>query len=207
MPLTNAAKHRALNHLVGNAVTGSPITHASAHSGYPSTSGANEITGGSPLYARKALTFEAVAGTETAGSIDVTSSPVFDIPASTNVAWIGFWTAVSGGTFMAWAPNGGGAYMPFNVDDASTDLLDSKAHGFSNTNTVVVWGASLPAGISEGIVYFVVSAATDSLKLALTSGGSAIDLTTLGSGHIQSITVAAYAGQGQHTLTDADIAL
>lgn len=98
MGLRDAAKHRMLNHLVGNAATGAAITHASLHTGFPATSG-NEIAGGSPAYARKALVFEAVAGTELAGSLDMTNAPVFDVPAGT-VASVGFWTASSAGTLM-----------------------------------------------------------------------------------------------------------
>lgn len=99
MGYKDAAKHRMLNHLAGNAATGAAITHASLHTAFPATS-ANEVTGGSPAYARKPVTFEAVAGTETAGSLDVTSAPIFDVPATT-VSAVGFWTAVTGGTLMA----------------------------------------------------------------------------------------------------------
>lgn len=100
MPFKNDGKHRMLNHLAGNAATGAPITHASLHTGFPAT-GANEVTGGTPAYARKAITFEAAAGTELAGSIDVTAAPVFDVPAGTTVAAVGYWTALTAGTIMA----------------------------------------------------------------------------------------------------------
>lgn len=95
MGFKDAAKHRMLNHLVGNSATSGPITHASLHTGYPATA-ANELTGGSPAYARKAISFEAVAGTELAGSVDATNQPVFDVPAGTTVSAAGFCTAISG---------------------------------------------------------------------------------------------------------------
>lgn len=208
MPLTDTCKNRALNQIAGNSATSAAITHGSLHNGYPSTTGANEISGGSPAYGRKALTFEAVAGTETPGSLDITNAPVFDIPAGTNVAWVGFWTAVTAGTFMGWAPAGGAAYIPFFVDDIATDVFDAKAHGFSNGNNVVVWGgANLPTGVSEGTTYFVVSASTDTLQLSLTSGGAAVNITVIGSGFLQKQLIEAFASQGTYTLTDADIAL
>lgn len=96
MGLKTTAWHRALNHLAGNAATSGPWTHASLHTGFPATA-ANEITGGSPAYARKAITFEAVAGTETPSSLDITNAPVFDIPPSTTVAAVGLCTASTGG--------------------------------------------------------------------------------------------------------------
>lgn len=98
MGLRLAAGHRMLNHLAGNSATGAPITHVSAHTAFPATA-LNEVSGGS--YARQAVTFEAVAGTETPGSLDVTNAPVIDIPAGTTVAALGFWTAVTAGTLMA----------------------------------------------------------------------------------------------------------
>lgn len=98
MPYRDAAKHRMLNHLVGNSATGGPITQASLHTAFPPTDG-NEIAGGSPAYARKALTFEAVAGTETAGSVDVTNQPTFDVPGGTTVGAVAFRAA--DGTIMA----------------------------------------------------------------------------------------------------------
>jgi hypothetical protein len=63
-------------------------TRAALHSGDPggANSATNELTGGSPAYARKAITWGAAA----AGSMDETSSPTFDVPAST-VAWVSFW--------------------------------------------------------------------------------------------------------------------
>lgn len=100
MGLKDAARHRALNHLAGNSATAGPITHASLHSAFPATGG-NELGGGSPAYARQALTFEAVAGTELAGSLDITNTPTFDVPAGATVAAVGFWTALTAGTIMA----------------------------------------------------------------------------------------------------------
>ena len=70
------------------------VAYASLHTGDPSTTGANESTGGSPAYARKAVTFDAAAASARALNADVT----FDVPAST-ITYVGYWTAVTGGTF------------------------------------------------------------------------------------------------------------
>ena len=70
------------------------ITHASLHSDDPSTTGANEITGGSPAYARKAVTINAAAASSRALNADVT----FDVPAVT-VKYVGYWSAITAGTF------------------------------------------------------------------------------------------------------------
>jgi hypothetical protein len=74
------------------------------------------------------------------------------------------------------------------VAAASTDVVTSYSHGFNDTDQVVVYGVvgatSLPTGISHGGVYFVRDSTTHTFKLALTSGGAAIDLTTDGGGYI-----------------------
>src|SRR5687767_1608272 len=78
-----------LDHLAGLAV------YASLHTADPSTTGANEVTGGSPAYARKAITWNAASG----GALDNNANPVFDVPAATTVTHAGLWSAVSAGTF------------------------------------------------------------------------------------------------------------
>jgi hypothetical protein len=88
MPLTTATKE-----LVAGYVTGLG-DYISLHTGDPSTTGANEATGGSPAYARKQTTWSA-------GSSDgiYTGTEVsIDVPAGT-YTYAGVWSAVSGGTF------------------------------------------------------------------------------------------------------------
>lgn len=87
--LTNNAKNVMLDAL------GTAATYGSLHNGDPSTTGANEISGGSPAYARKALSWAAASG----GSKALQATfPVFDVPATT-VAYVGMFSAVSGGTY------------------------------------------------------------------------------------------------------------
>ena len=55
-----------------------------------------EITGGTPAYARKAIAFSAAV----VGSMDDTTAPTFDVPAST-VDYCGFYSALTVGTLLA----------------------------------------------------------------------------------------------------------
>lgn len=203
MPYLTAATRDLMLDAVDETATGG-ITHGSLHTAF-STTGANEVTGGSPAYARKSVTLAASSG----GVKSLSNAPVFDVPASATVRWIGYWTAVTAGTFRGMVPNGGGALKPFSVDDATTDVLDSPAHGFTNTQMVVVWAGAgaLPAGVAEGTVYHVRDVTTDSLKLAATAGGAAIDLTTIGTGLVQRIIEEAMGAQGTITLNTASIEL
>lgn len=87
--LSPNGKNAMLDALAGLAV------FASLHTGDPGTTGANEVSGGSPAYARKAITWNAAA----AGALDNNANPVFDVPGSTTVSYVGLWSAASGGTF------------------------------------------------------------------------------------------------------------
>lgn len=96
MPYSTAAKNLMLNALRGTNPT-TPITHVSAHTADPGDTGVNEVTGGSPAYARKAIAFNAPS----AGSMDDSTNGIsLDIPPSTTVSYIGFWSAITAGTFL-----------------------------------------------------------------------------------------------------------
>lgn len=76
-----------------------------------------------------------------------------------------------------------GYAVPFTAT-AATDVLAATAHDLADTDVVQVYntGGALPAGLSANTNYYVISSTTDSLKLSLTSGGAAIDITDTGTG-------------------------
>jgi len=76
-------------------------TYVSLHTADPGASGTGEVTGGSPAYARKAITWAAASSGSVASN---GTDPVFDVPASTTVTHFGFWSASTAGTYY-----GGGA--------------------------------------------------------------------------------------------------
>lgn len=81
-------------------------SYASIHTASPSTTGANEATGGSPAYARKVPTFNAAGAVGPLGAGSQPATPgvawsdemTFDAPAGT-YSHFGGWSAVSAGTF------------------------------------------------------------------------------------------------------------
>lgn len=205
MRFSDTAVQRMLNALDESGGAGVGATHGSLHTAYSST-GANEVTGGSPAYTREAATWAAASSRSKATS----ASMVFDVPAGTTVRWVGFWDAVTTGNFLGMVPNGGGTPESFVVPDISNDTFEAPGHGFSNTNTVVVWtvpGVALPTGVSEGTVYYVTGATTDDFTLSLTSGGATINITAVGSGFVQRIVEEAFGAQGTHTVTTATMSL
>jgi hypothetical protein len=202
---SNTAKNLMLDALDEGIATGAKF--GSLHTAYSST-GTNEVTGGSPAYARKGATWAAAAS----GAKATSASMVFDVPAGTTVRWVGFWDAVTVGNFLGMTPNGGGTPQDFvaNAADVTSNTLDCVAHGYSNGDQVVVWavpGDPLPTGLAEGTVYFVVGATTDTVQLSTTSGGSAIDITAIGAGLLQKIVPEVFGAQGTHTVTTATMTL
>lgn len=89
MGLTVAAKNLMLNAL------GAAVGYVSLHTGDPGSTGANEVVGGSPAYARKAVTWNSASGAD----LDNNANPTFDIPAGTTITHYGLQSASSGGTF------------------------------------------------------------------------------------------------------------
>ena len=82
---------------------------------------------------------------------------------------------------------GGGASrydgQTFTTDFATDDKLDISGHGFANGDRITVSSATtLPAGLSLGVLYYVVNKTADDFELSLTSGGAAVDITDNGTG-------------------------
>ncbi|MBX3267106.1 MAG: hypothetical protein KF831_10400 [Acidobacteria bacterium] len=66
--------------------------------------------------------------------------------------------------------------------NSATDVITCTAHGYSNGDMIIHLGGDLPAPIVAGQIYYVRDVTTDTYKIAETSGGAAINLTTNGSG-------------------------
>jgi hypothetical protein len=179
---------------------GQAITLASLHTAFPGSTGANEVTGGAPAYAQKAVTINAASG----GSRVLNAAVTFDVPACT-VKWVGFW---NGATFVGCAPNGGATPKNF-MAIPSTDTVYSASHGWSDTQKIVFFNGTPPGGLTEGTTYFVRDSATDTFKVAATAGGAAIDLTSASSFGciVCAITEDVYAVQGTHQLASATVAI
>lgn len=179
------------------------ITHASLHTAY-SASGANELTGGSPAYARKSITFAAAAS----GSKAASNTPQFDVAAATTVRFVGMWDAASNGNFKGMIALGGSEKEIISID-LTGDAITVPAHGLANNDKVVFYGGTPPAPLAEGTVYYVVGAATDTIQVAATQGGAAINLTALPDGQcvVSKIFEETFANQGTLTLNATTLSL
>lgn len=73
---------------------GTNATHGALYTTAPGAAAGTEPTGGTPAYARKALTW----GAPSNGTITVTVT--FDVPAGTTVVGTGLHTALTAGTYL-----------------------------------------------------------------------------------------------------------
>lgn len=178
------------------------VTHLSLHTAYSST-GTNEVSGGSPAYARKAASFSAAA----AESKALASAVTFDVPAGTTCKYVGKWTAVSGGTFLGMSALAG-SELEFYCDLVN-NKVQSAAHGLANGDRVVFYGGTPPGGLSEATEYYVVNKTTNDFEVSLTSGGAAIDLTSQAKGKcvVSKIVSETFGSQGSLQISSLTVSL
>ena len=110
MPYSVAAKNAMLDAL--------GVTHLSLHTANPGSTGASEVTGGSPAYARKAVTGATAAA---AGSKLVCGSVTFDVPACT-VTHVGQWNGATWLGYSAVTPEVFAAQGQYVVPTTTDDL-------------------------------------------------------------------------------------
>ncbi len=183
-----------------NMLDGQSFTQLSLHTDYPGTTGSSEVTGGTPAYARKAITLPGAAGGQRVGSTTIT----FDVPPTT-VRWVGAW---NGATFIGGVPNGGAAPRQFGATPTASRIYVT-AHGYALNQKVVFFNGTPPAPLVEGAVYFCVNVLTNDFMVAATAGGAPIVLTS-GPGYgcnMSAITEEVYAVQGTHSILSYTFAI
>ena len=213
MPFNTSAINAALDALDESA---SQITHIGIHDLTDPGTGTNftgtEATGGSPAYARQAVTW----GAASSGQKSNSGSLTFDVPAGT----YGFFLLMNASTgntsnYKGYIPFGGSSALKgfFSVDTTLTnDALLSVSHGMSDGDRVMlfnVFAETLPTGVSEGTIYYVVSSTSNSFKVSTTSGGSAVDITATGGGegYWQRVVPETFGAQGQITVASGALVL
>ena len=112
-----------------------------------------------------AVTPVALSGNTTAGSATVTMASTTGITVGMQVTGVG----TPSTTPIAVTTTGSG------------DTVNLTAHGLSNTDEVSFAAITTTTGIVINRIYFVVGATANTFQVALTSGGTAIDLVTDGS--------------------------
>ena len=83
----------ALNFML--TALGTEVDFLSLHTDAVGSGNINEVSGGSPAYARKGITWNTAAG----GALDSSNTQAFDVPSGTTIRRVGFQNAVTAGTF------------------------------------------------------------------------------------------------------------
>lgn len=185
---------------------GDTITHISVHDAIPDAAGSDEVTGGS--YARQAVTWAAAA----AGVRDNAAQITHDMPAGSTAVAYGYWDALSAGNHYGHALVGS-TLSGFGSVDASgvtANAIQSASHGLSDNDRVAVYNVhaeSLPAGLTETVLYHVVGATTDTFQVSLTEGGAAVDITGQGELWWQNCVPESFGSAGQLQAATGDLDL
>lgn len=98
----------AADNVAANAVA-TAVAYLSLHSANPGPTGANELAGGTPAYARIAVTWNGAV----AGVAALNGDKTFNVPAGATVAYVGAWSAPTGGTF-------------YGSDDVTTEVYGAQ---------------------------------------------------------------------------------
>ena len=188
MPFVDAAKDTMLDALV--------IDLLSLHTGHPGTDGlSNEVSGGSPAYARQVSVVNAASG----GTRSLNADETFDVPAVT-VQVVGFWQDAAPDVFHGWAPAGPASNNPQAATaDLTGDVIRAESHGRSNDDRIwfIPLVDGLPAPLSETVLYFIVGVTTNTFQVSTTLGGGAVVITADGDLTYQLCVPEIFAAQGQ----------
>lgn len=175
--------------LAGNQTTGE-----ASYSGYARVA-VPRSTGGFAVSAGGIVTLVAAAQFATAG-VGATGTLLF---------WtVG--TASSGAGNLVRAGGLGGLAVPCTMTTAdvvtSPDLI-AQSTGLANGDRVAFWsmGGTVPAGLTEGTAYYVVSLSGNTFSVSTTLGGGAVDITAAGGCFVQRLTPVTLAENVRPELT------
>lgn len=206
MPFSDIAKDQMLDAICLGILAPDWIREASLHTGFPGTTGASEVSGGAPAYARKAITFNIASG----GSSDSSNAPVFDVPGSTTIQYVGYWSSPgSPDEFLAFSPIGNVGFIDEFETDETGNIINADTHPFADNDRIVFLDGTPPTGLTEGTLYWVITSTADTFQVSLTQGGGAVALSSQGDSSVEvhKMVQETFGAQGTFTLTDADLDL
>lgn len=173
--------------------------HISLHTADPGEAGtqlSSEAAYGA--YARVAVARDTVGWTVTANKVEnaaLVAFPQRDNAGSETLTHFGIGTDATGaGNLLYSAPLALLDSVPFTVNAAGFAAEDIVApgHTFLLNDQVVfitVIGGTLPTGLTAGTVFHVITPGltADQFRVSATVGGSAVNITTIGSGRVQEV--------------------
>lgn len=191
MSFTNYTEGKVADEIFGATAFAAPATlHIGLHSAYPDETGAGaELSGNN--YARVAVTNNTTNWPNYASNQKSNGTTITFNTASGNwleAVAVSVWDASVAGNMIARGWLGNDAGRLFTATAA--DVFTAPGHTLVNDTKVAVIavpGGTLPTGVVEGTIYFVIGVSGDTFSLSLTQGGAAINLTTVGAGLIKAV--------------------
>lgn len=137
----------------------------------------------SPLIAVSSITYVDTDGTTTTFAASKYRVDTNTEPGRIEEAWGEVWPAERNIVASVTVTYTAGYAAPFTVN-TTTDVLTAKGRTYTNGDLVRLsnTGGELPGGLATLTDYYVVGVSGSTLQLSLTSGGSAIDITSSGTG-------------------------
>lgn len=77
------------------------------------------------------------------------------------------------------------SYQTMTASSATGFITTGSAHGWTDGMRVILWNGTPPSPLVNGTIYYIRDVTSTTFKVAATLGGSAITLTTNGSGSMQ----------------------
>ncbi len=141
----------------------------------PDANGTSGVECDYTSYARVAVTWASASARSKANSA-VAQCPLKTGGADdTVVAW-GLFDAASAGNLKCW---GRAVGTPKSFVALASNTITCPAHTWTDDQPVILMsipGESLPSGVTEGTVYYLISVTTDTFQISATVGGSAVDI-------------------------------
>jgi hypothetical protein len=184
-----------LDHVLGGAAmayTAPTNIHVALFTVAPTDSGGGtEVTGGS--YARVQVTNNATNFPAASAGLKQNGTAITFAQATADwgtVVAFGLFDASTSGNLLYWGWLGTDDGDVFTATNAG-DLFTVPGHSVALNDQVRLLdipGSALPTGVTVGVTYFVLTVTGNTFQLSATQGGSAIVLTTDGSGLLAKIT-------------------
>jgi hypothetical protein len=191
MSFTNYTEGKVADEIFGATAFAAPGTlHIGLHSAYPNEAGTGaELTGNG--YARVAVTNNGTNWPAYAADQKSNGTPIVFPTASGNwleAVAVAVWDESVAGNMIARGWLGTDAGKLFTATTA--DLFTAPGHTLTNDTKVAVItvpGGTLPTGVVDGTIYFVINTSGDTFNLSATQGGGAINITAAGAGLIKAV--------------------
>lgn len=102
---------------------GAVCVFGSLHTAIPGSTGSDEITGGTPAYARIPLTWNPAA----TGAKTLLNTPTFNVPPLTTVAYVGLWSTLTAGVWYGYIDVTNEVFTGQGVYEITSGTIDLSA--------------------------------------------------------------------------------